>query len=74
VSPVLCAVTHEIPWMTGKHPRLNSVYGMYDKWCKKILKLKHDASNKQTDYDSDSDETEEFAKITAMQSLNESLQ
>jgi hypothetical protein len=29
---------------------------------------------KQTDCDSDSDETEEFAKITAMQSLNESLE
>jgi hypothetical protein len=44
-----------------------------DKCCKKISKLKCDASNKQEDDDSNSDKTEQFAKITAMQSLNESL-
>jgi hypothetical protein len=41
---------------------------------KKISKLKRDASNKQKDDDSDNDEIEHFAKITAMQSLIESLQ
>jgi hypothetical protein len=44
-----------------------------DKCHKKISKLKCDASNKQKDDDSDSNEIEQFAKITAMQSLNESL-
>jgi hypothetical protein len=33
-----------------------------------------DASTKQKDDDSDSDEIEQFAKITAIQSLSESLQ
>jgi hypothetical protein len=74
VSPVLCAVTRLIPWMTGKLPQLNSVHGVYDKCRKKISNLKCDASNKQKDYDSDSNETEQFAEITAIQSLNESLQ
>jgi hypothetical protein len=45
---------------------------MCDKCHKKISKLKCDASNKQKD-DSDSNEIEHFAKITAMHSLNESL-
>jgi hypothetical protein len=45
-----------------------------DKRRKKISKLKCDASTKQKDDGSDSDEIEQFAKITAMQSLNESLQ
>jgi hypothetical protein len=45
-----------------------------DKCRKKISKLKCDASNKQKDDDSDSNEIEQFAEITAMQSLNESLQ
>jgi hypothetical protein len=47
-----------------------------EKCHKKVSKLKCDASNKQKDDDSDSDsyEIEQFAKITAMQSLNESLQ
>jgi hypothetical protein len=45
-----------------------------DKCRKKISKLKCDASTKQKGDDSDSDEIEQFAKITAMQSLNESLQ
>jgi hypothetical protein len=44
-----------------------------DKCRKKISKLKCDASTKQKDGDSDSDEIEQFAKIIAMQSLNESL-
>jgi hypothetical protein len=39
---------------------------------KKISKLKCDALTKQKD--DDSDEIEQFDKITAMQSLNESLQ
>jgi hypothetical protein len=46
---------------------------MCDKCRKKISELKCDASNEQKDDDSDSDEIEQFAKITAMQSLNESL-
>jgi hypothetical protein len=48
-----------------------------DKCRKKISKLKCDASTKQKDdvtFDSDSDEIEQFAKVIAMQSLNESLQ
>jgi hypothetical protein len=43
------------------------------RYRKKISKLKCDASSKQKN-DSEIDETEHFAKITAMQSLNESLQ
>jgi hypothetical protein len=39
---------------------------------KKISKLKYDASTKQKD--DDSDEIKQFAKIAAMQSLNESFQ
>jgi hypothetical protein len=48
-----------------------------DKCRKKTSKLKCDASTKPKYDDSDSavtDEIEQFAKITAMQSLNESLQ
>jgi hypothetical protein len=45
-----------------------------DNCRKKISKLKCDASTKQNDDDSDSDEIEQFANITAMQSLNERLQ
>jgi hypothetical protein len=45
-----------------------------DKCRKKISELKCDASNKQEVYDSDNNDIEQFAKITAMQSLNESLQ
>jgi hypothetical protein len=45
-----------------------------DKCRKKISELKCDASNKQNDYDSDSNEIEQFAKITVIQYLNESLQ
>jgi hypothetical protein len=45
-----------------------------DKCHKKISKLKCDASTKQNDDESDSDEIQQFAKITAMQSLNESFQ
>jgi hypothetical protein len=62
-----------LPWMTEKLPQLNSDHKVCDKHCKKISKLKCDASNKKDD-DSDSDEIEQFAKIIAMQSLNESLQ
>jgi hypothetical protein len=47
---------------------------MCDKCHKKISKLKCDASYKQDDDDSDSNKIEQFAKITAIQSLNESLQ
>jgi hypothetical protein len=60
--------------MTEKLPQLNRDHKVCDKCCKKISNLKCDASTKQKDDDSDSDETEQFAKITAMQSLNESLQ
>jgi uncharacterized protein YabN with tetrapyrrole methylase and pyrophosphatase domain len=63
-----------LPWMTEKLPQLNSDHKACDKCHKKISKLKCDASNKQKDDDSDSNEIEQFAKITAMQSLNESLQ
>jgi hypothetical protein len=44
-----------------------------DKCRKKISKLKCDASNKQKEDDNDSKEIEQIAKITEMQSLNESL-
>jgi hypothetical protein len=60
--------------MTEKLPQLNSDHKVCDKCHKKIQKLKCDASNKQDDDDSDSDEIEQFDNITAMQSLNESLQ
>jgi hypothetical protein len=63
-----------LPWITENLPQLNNDHKVCDKCHKKILKLKCDASNKQKDDDSDSNETEQFAKITAMQSLNESLQ
>jgi hypothetical protein len=63
-----------LPWMTEKLPQLNSDHKVCDKCQKKIPKLKCAASNKQKDDDSDSDEIEQFAKITAMQSLNESFQ
>jgi hypothetical protein len=62
-----------LTWMTEKLPQLNNDHKVCDK-CHKISKLKCDASNKQKDDDSDSDKTEQFARITAMQSLNESLQ
>jgi hypothetical protein len=45
-----------------------------DKCLKKKSKLKRDESTKQKDNDSNSDEIEQSAKITAMQYLNESLQ
>jgi hypothetical protein len=60
-------------WMTEKLPQLNSDK-VCDKCHKKISKLKCDASTKQKDDDGDTDEIEQFAKITAMQSLDESLQ
>lgn len=44
---------------------------MCDK-CKNTSKLKCDASNKRRDYDSD--KMKQFAEITGMLSLNESLQ
>jgi hypothetical protein len=80
---VLCAVNlfnesghnnvrNILPWMTEKLPQLNTDHKVCDKCREKISKLKCDASNKQKD--DDSDEIEQFAKITAMQSLNESLQ
>jgi hypothetical protein len=63
-----------LSWVTKKLPQLNSDYKACDKCHRKISKLKCDASNKQKDNDSDSDEIEQCAKITAMESLNESLQ
>jgi hypothetical protein len=45
-----------------------------DKCRKKISKVKCDESNKQKHDNSESDEIEQFAKITEMQSLNKSLQ
>jgi hypothetical protein len=51
--------------MTEKLPQLNSDHEVCDTCHKKIPKLKCD--------ESDSDETEQSAKITAMQSLNESV-
>jgi hypothetical protein len=54
-----------LPWMTEKLPQSNTDHKLCDKCHKKISKLKCDASNKQKD-DGDSDETELFAKITAM--------
>jgi hypothetical protein len=62
-----------LPWMTEELPQLNSDHEVCDT-CHKISKLKCVASNKQKDDDSVSDEIEHFAKTTAMQSLNESLQ
>jgi hypothetical protein len=47
---------------------------VYNKCHKKISKLKRDASRKQTDDDSDRDEIEQPAKLTTLQSTNESLQ
>jgi hypothetical protein len=41
---------------------------------RKYKQLKCDSSNRQKGDDSYSDEIEQFAKITAMQSLNERLQ
>jgi hypothetical protein len=40
----------------------------------KDIRTKCDASNKQKDDGSDSDKIEQFANITAMQSLNECFQ
>jgi hypothetical protein len=51
----------------------NSGHKVCDKCCKKISELKCDTSNKQRNVDTDSDRTEQFAKITALQSLNSSL-
>jgi hypothetical protein len=42
-----------LPWMTEKLSQLNSDHKMCDKCCKKISKLKCDASTKQKDSDSD---------------------
>jgi hypothetical protein len=42
--------------MTEKFPQLNSDHKVYDKCCKQISKLECDASNKQKDDDSDSDD------------------
>jgi hypothetical protein len=61
-----------LPWMTEKLSQLNSDNKVSDKCHKKILKLKCDASNKEKD--DYSDEIEQFARIPAVQSLNESLQ
>jgi hypothetical protein len=55
-----------LPWTTEKLPQLNSEHKVCDKCHKKISKLKCDASNKQKDDHSDSDDIEQFAKITAM--------
>jgi hypothetical protein len=60
--------------MNKKFPQLNSDHKVRDKCCKTVLQLQCDASNKQRDDNSNSDEAEQFATITAMQSLNESLQ
>jgi hypothetical protein len=61
-----------LSWMTEKCHQLNSDCKVCDRSHKKISKLRYDASNKER-YDSDSDETESFDKITGMRSLNESL-
>jgi hypothetical protein len=42
--------------VTENLPQLNNDHKVYDKRCKKISKLECDASNKQKDYDSDSDD------------------
>jgi hypothetical protein len=47
---------------------------VYDKCCKKIPELKCDASDKHNDGSSYSDNSEQFVKITATQSVNESFQ
>jgi hypothetical protein len=60
--------------MTEKLPQLSSDHKVCDKCLKKTSKLKCDESTKQKDNDSNSDEIEQSVKITAMQSLNESLQ
>jgi hypothetical protein len=65
---------NRLPWKTEKLPQLDSDHKVCDKCRKKISKLKCDASGKQKDNDSDMNEIEHFAKITALQSLNESLQ
>jgi hypothetical protein len=62
-----------LSWMTEKCHQLNSDCKVCDRHHEKISRLRSDASNKEID-DNDSNETESFAKITVMQSLNESLQ
>jgi hypothetical protein len=47
---------------------------VYDRCCRKIQELKCDASNKQNGGSSDSDDSEQFVKTMAVQSVNESLQ
>jgi hypothetical protein len=59
---------------TGKSEQVSCGHKECDKYRQKISKLKCDASNKQENDDSDRNETEQFAKIIAMQSLNESFQ
>jgi hypothetical protein len=61
-----------LSWMTEKCHQLNSDSKVCDRCHEKISKLRCYASNKER-YDSDRDETERFAKMTGMQSLNESL-
>jgi hypothetical protein len=58
----------------GSSKQVSCGHKVCDKSHKKISKLKCDASNKQKDDGSDSNEIEQFAKITAMQSLHKSLQ
>jgi hypothetical protein len=60
-----------LPWMTEMLPQLNSDNKVCDKCHKKMSNLKCDSLNNKRD---DSDDIEQLAKITAMQSLNESLQ
>jgi hypothetical protein len=57
--------------VTEKLPHLNTDHKVCNKCNLKISKLKYDASTKQKNDDSDCDGIEQFAKITAMQSLNE---
>jgi hypothetical protein len=53
--------------------KLSSDDKLRDSCYKKMSKIKKDALNKQKD-DSANDEIEQFARITAMQFLNDSLQ
>jgi hypothetical protein len=47
---------------------------VYDRCCEKIPELKCNASGKQNDGSSYSDDSEQFVKFVAMQSINESFQ
>jgi hypothetical protein len=58
--------------MTGNFAQLNNDHKVRDKCCEEIWKLRCDLSNKEKD-NSDIDENEGSANITAIPPLNVSL-